>query len=157
MTNEEEIKKIEDIARSIGVDDSQEKNIFELLPHDKDKILSIKQGKWENEPWFILDEKDSVKIAMPSNSASMFIESYKRLVQENFDLRLERSILRQFPIDFSDVFVVCMDEISKMAQKEKNINLDFDAIVKNVKEKYPNLFLDIELEMKDANGRERYE
>ena len=66
-------------------------------------------------------------------------------------MRLEKSILRHVPIDFGDVWVVCMDELKNIAESNDGIQvfkIDLDKVVENVKSKYPNLFLDIQDYMK---------
>ena len=91
-----------------------------------------------------------VSLSMLSNLVSL----YKNAARENFNLKLEKSILQRIPIDFGDVWIVCMDEIKKVAKKNQNmntLNINFDAVVEKVKSEHPNLFVDIENLIKKDN------
>ena len=60
------------------------------------------------------------------------------------------------PIDFADVWVVAMDEIRKIAAKNKNkksIDVNLEKLVKGIKKQYPNLFVDMENIMKNARNK----
>ena len=146
---DEAISKINEISDSLGLAES-EKTIFEIM-HDEEngsKTLTLKNGSWANkEPWFGIDEKGDLHTMVSVKSMTDFLESYKAIARENFDLRLEKSILKQIPIDFGDVWVVCMDELKNIAEKNDGIQvfkIDLDKVVENVKLKYPNLFVDME-------------
>ena len=108
----------------------------------------LKKGSWKNRyPWFGIDADKNIYSVLSLKSLTSLINSYKNVARENFDLKLEKSIARTLPIDFGDVWSVCMEEIKKLALLDPELqvsNLDLDKIVDNVKIKYPNLFVDID-------------
>ncbi|GKH61036.1 UPF0763 protein [Campylobacter ureolyticus] len=139
-------KEIEKIEQDFGKDQT----IFEILnTEDSDKkTIMLKKGSWRNRyPWFGIDEEKNIYSVLSLKSLTSLINSYKNVARENFDLKLEKSIARTLPIDFGDVWSVCMEEIKKLALLDPELqvsNLDLDKIVDNVKLKYPNLFVDID-------------
>lgn len=140
-------KKIEEIHEILG-DEGNEKTIFEIIDSDDKKMLTLKSGSWNSsEPWFGLDEDQNLHTMVSIKSLTKFIESYRNLARENFDLRLEKSIAQHLPIDFGDVWTVCMDEIKKLAMQDPNkatLNIDLNEIVDKVRQDHPNLFIDIQ-------------
>lgn len=140
-------KKIDEIHEILG-DEDHEKTIFEIVDSDDKKLLTLRSGSWNSsEPWFGVDEDQNLHTMVSIKSLAKFIESYRDLARENFDLRLERSIAQHFPIDFGDVWTVCMDEIRKIAlenPQSTTLNIDLNEIVGKVKQEYPNLFIDLE-------------
>lgn len=128
----------------------EEKTIFEIADgNDKnEKMLTLKSGSWSSkEPWFGIDENKNLHTMVSIKSLNNLIEAYKKLAKENFDLRLEKSIAGHLPINFGDVWTVCMDDIQKiaLANPDKSVlNLNLNAVVSNVKKNHPNLFINIE-------------
>lgn len=111
------------------------------------KRLSLKSGSWEaSEPWFIVDEQKKIHAMISMDSVSKIISSFKNAQQENFNLKLEKTIWQNVPIDFQDVWAVAMDEIKSMSREHKDskvINVDLEALVAKIKKEHPNLFLDL--------------
>lgn len=120
----------------------KKKTFFELKNFDdEEKILTLKSGSFNNPmPWF--DEKNDY-VLMQTEALMEFVNEYYRFARENFDLKLEKSILKHFPTDFNDVWVVCIDEIKKIAKDDKFLNINFDEVVSSVKRQYPNLFINM--------------
>lgn len=120
----------------------KKKTFFELKDFDNEqKILTLKEGNFKNPlPWF--DDINNLTL-LDTNSLMDFVNEYYRFAKENFDLKLEKSILKQFPNDFNDVWVVCIDEIKKIAKDDNFLNINFDEVVSSVKRQYPNLFINM--------------
>lgn len=105
------------------------------------KVLRLKQGKWNSkkEPWLVLDEKEKLHALLSMDALTKMVENFKRLEQEAFVLKLEKSILQQLPLDFNDVWTVATEAI----KNEKKERVDFDKIVSSIKKEHPNLFLNL--------------
>ena len=145
-------EKIEKISKNIGMSSDGEKTIFEIITTQNpgQKLLSLKSGSWEGaEPWFAIDEEQKLHTMVSIESLTKLVESLKSVQQENFNLKLEKTIWQHIPVDFQDVWMVAMDEIrvlaanSKEAKKTKAINVDLDRLVGKIKREHPNLFIDL--------------
>jgi hypothetical protein len=111
------------------------------------KLLSLKRGSWENqEPLFVIDENQKLHTMVSVETMNRLIDGFKELQQDIFDLRLEKTILQNMPIDYQDVWTVAMDEIKKLAEKNSNsktVNVDLEKLLRKIKKEHPNLFLNI--------------
>ena len=150
MSDDVKIDKINELGELLGIDKRDEKTIFEIDSNGskETKTLSLKSGSWQSkEPWFGIDESGDVHIMVSLKSLTTFMDSCKGLAKENFDLKLEKSIMQQFPLDFNDVWVVCMDEIRKIATENKNkrvLDINLEGVVEKIKKEHPNLFVNLD-------------
>ena len=139
---------IDKVSKDIGLDG--EKTVIEVKSTDNPDIkeLSLKSGSWQSdEPWFVVDENQKLHTMMSLESVNKIIKNYKNAMDENFQLKLEKTIWKNIPIDFQDVWAVAMDEIKQMAKGEpkdkKIINVDLEALISKIKTEHPNLFLNM--------------
>ena len=141
--------KLEDIEEYIGDKNRKYDTVIEIAKTDDPgvKTLSLKSGSWDGkEPWFIIDEDQKLHTMISIDSIHKLIDNFKQLQQDNFDLKLEKTILQHVPIDFQDVWTVAMDEIKKMAiknSKAKSLNIDLEKLLRKIKREHPNLFLNL--------------
>ena len=147
------LQKIDEFSQHLGIAKA-DKTILKLESTDKEneKILSLKSGHWQApEPWFIIDEEDNLHTLISLKSLKSMLESLKESQKENFELRLEKAIYQQIPIDFNDVWIVAMDEIKKQAQNgSMQVNIDLENLMKSIKKEHPNLFVDMQSLMQGA-------
>jgi hypothetical protein len=141
--------EIDKISKKTGIENESIKTILEVEITDNPDIKSLilKSGSWEaKEPWFIIDEKNKIHTLISIDTLTKMVENLKTLGQENFELKLEKTIWKHLPVDFGDVWVVAMDEIKNMAKSSQNaqaVKIDIEKLVANIKKKHPSLFVDL--------------
>jgi hypothetical protein len=101
---------------------------FELIEGDLDNVL------------WILTLKDKLKVALDADEYIKMMEVIKNLMKENFELKLEKAILSEFPIDYDDVKAVVLEEM------KKDENASIDEVLDKVKLEHPNLFYNLDLD-----------
>ena len=133
------------ISKDIGLDG--DKTVIEIKSTDNPDVkrLSLKSGSWSaNEPWFVVDENQKLHTMMSIKSINKIIKNFRETQEENFNLKLEKTIWQHIPIDFQDVWTVAMDEIKSMAtmksKEVKVINVDLEKLINKIKYEHPNLF-----------------
>jgi len=144
------LKQIGTMAKDMGIENPQDVTVVHLVDTDdpNKKILELIQGSWENRaPWFVIGKDDKIFVLSSLESILQLLKSLNEAKYENFNLKLEKAILENLPVDFNDVWVVAMDEIQKRLSESKNKNLldiDIRKLVKDIKKHHPNLFLSFE-------------
>ena len=101
--------------------------------------LKVIKGDLNSSLW-IMKVGDKLKAVVDADEYMEFLENLNNLLNENLELRLERAILSQFPIDYEDVKAVVLEEMKK--DKNKSI----EEIVNKVKLEHPNLFYNLEID-----------
>ena len=92
-----------------------------------------------NAPMWVMEVGDKIKVAMDVDEYMDLMEMSKKILKENFELKLEKAILSEFPIDYDDVKAVVLEEM-------KNSDKSIDEIVEKVKLEHPNLFYNLDLD-----------
>ena len=105
----------------------------------KCKDYEILQGDLDSPLW-IMEIDDKLKVVMDVDEYIEMMETTKKVLRENFELKLEKAILSEFPIDYDDVKAVVLEEMKK--DNEKSI----DEIINKIKLEHPNLFYNIDLD-----------
>ena len=144
------VDKINALSKSLGFTRDNQ-TLLEIKKTDDKNIkeLHLKNGSWEsNEPWFAIDTDDEQKAYafIPADAFSQMVEAMKTAQQENFNLKLEKTIWQNVPIDFEDVWVVAMEDIRNHARREnpnKQVSIDLDKLLKKIKKEHPNLFINL--------------
>ncbi|MCH9814241.1 MAG: DUF2603 domain-containing protein [Epsilonproteobacteria bacterium] len=148
--NAELLKKIDSLSKRLGFQ-KNDKTLLEIKKTDDVNIkeLHLKNGSWEsNDPWFAVDADDEKKAYafIPADAFAQMIDTLRISQQENFNLKLEKTIWQNVPLDFEDVWVVAMEEIRTHARKEdpkKPVSIDLDKLIIKIKKEHPNLFIDL--------------
>lgn len=121
---------------------------IEDIENEKIKQLRLKSGSWSAEkPWFVVDENQKFHTMMSINSVNKIVRKFRETQEENFNLKLEKVIWQNIPIDFDDVRAVAMVEIKNLIKhKDKDtqvIDVDLERLIKKIKTEHPNLFFNI--------------
>ncbi|WP_096026443.1 DUF2603 domain-containing protein [Campylobacter lanienae] len=130
---------LENISQTLGIS-KRRRTTFELEPMEDNQMkLSYKGRANFDAPWFGMNGNKPCAL-VPAELFEALINALKNAQKENFELKLERSILQNLPIDFGDVWTVAIEEIKK-ANYKKEPNLD--RVIAKIKKEHPNLFLDM--------------
>ncbi len=147
ITGENLLQQINKMADQLGIENPSNVTVVRLEDTDdpNKKTLELIQGSWENgAPWFVIGKENKVFVLSSLEAMLHLIKSLNEAKYENFNLKLEKAILENLPVDFNDVWVVAMNEIQKRLAESKNRNLldiDIKKLVQDIKRNYPNLFM----------------
>ncbi|QKF85627.1 DUF2603 domain-containing protein [Campylobacter blaseri] len=147
-------KNLDEISKILGID-ADKKNVFKVqnLEDENSKLITLESGRWDSDkPLFGVDEDNNLYATISVETLKGMIKSYRKIANENFKLKLEKSIAQTFPVDFGDVWAVSLDEIKKRASKgskEEILNIDLDEVLIDIKKRHPNLFLKLDGIIKD--------
>ena len=90
-------------------------------------------------PLWMMEINNEIKVVLDVDEYIKIMKINDELLRENFELRLERAILSEFPIDYDDVKAVVLEEM----KKDKNKSLE--EIVNKIKLEHPNLFYSLDI------------
>jgi len=103
------------------------------------KKLELIEGDLSEPMWVMLTQDKNIKVVISPEDYISMMETLKAVMKENLELKLEKAILSEFPIDYEDVKAVVLEEMKK---SDKSIK----EIVEKVKLEHPNLFYNIDLD-----------
>lgn len=141
------IQNLNKMAEELGILNPEDITVVKIIKTDDPnrKTLELVQGSWDSKaPWFVIGEDDKVYFLSSLESIMELINSLKKTKYENFNLKLEKAILENLPVDFNDVWVVAMQEIQNRLSKSKDkhlLDIDIKKLIKDIKKNHPNLFL----------------
>ena len=151
------LENINKMADELGIVDAKNLTVVKITDAEdpNKKILELLQGKWDSKaPWFVIGEDNKVYVLSSLESIMELINSLRKTKYENFNLKLEKAILENLPVDFNDVWVVAMQEIQNRLSKSKDkhlLDIDIKKLIKDIKKNHPNLFL----KLKDLGFKEQ--
>ncbi|ANV97556.1 hypothetical protein BBW65_01470 [Helicobacter enhydrae] len=93
-------------------------------------------------PCVLSAHNDTEYVLISSTLLKNLLERMRTLQEEVFEMSLERDIVNEMPLDFEDVMSVARAKIEEKHQKL--LPTDCDALVKEIKKEYPNLFYNID-------------
>ncbi len=105
----------------------------------KCKDFEVVEGNLNTNLW-VMEIDGKLKAVMDMDEYLEMMEMTKKLLKENFELKLEKAILSEFPIDYDDVKAVVLEEM------KKNPEININEILNKIKLEHPNLFYNIELD-----------
>ncbi len=103
------------------------------------KDLEVLQGDLNEPTWVMITPNEELKVVLDSKEYEKLLDSLKNALKENLELKLEKAILSEFPIDYDDVKAVVLEEMKKSDKPIKEI-------VEKVKLEHPNLFYNLDLD-----------
>ena len=106
----------------------------------KCKDFEVVEGNIDSPVW-VVEVDNRLKVALDIDEYLEMMEMTKKLLEENIELKLEKAILSEFPIDYEDVKAVVLEEM------KKNEDKSIEDIVNKVKLEHPNLFYNLNIEL----------
>jgi len=120
----------EEVAKKLNI---TEKTVVEC------KDFEVIEGNLDSPLWILMIQ-DKLKIVLEVDEYMKLMETLKNVMKENFELKLEKAILSEFPVDYDDVKAVVLEEM------KQNENATIDEILNKVKLEHPNLFYNLDLD-----------
>ena len=105
----------------------------------KCKDYEIVEGEIDSSLW-IMEIDGKIKVAIDPDEYLEMMELTNKLLKENFELKLEKAILSEFPIDYEDVKAVVLEELKKDSNKTIN------EVLEKIKLEHPNLFYNLDID-----------
>lgn len=139
------LQKAKRLASQLGISKNKQ-NIFRLKSQDQSQekqsqLLECLQGDFsKNEPWIIINESDELQVMFLAKTLTQFIKEHKKALKQNLELRLEKAIWQNVPVDFLDVWTVAN---TRLNQDKVPPDMDMDKLVKDIKRTHPNLFVNL--------------
>ena len=101
--------------------------------------LELIEGDLNSSLW-VMTANDKIKVVIDVDEYLTIMENTKKLLKENLELKLEKAILSEFPIDYDDVKAVVLEEM------KKNEDKSIQEIVSKIKLEHPNLFYNLDID-----------
>ena len=163
--NEEEsrkmwMQKVDNLSKALGMEES-DKTIFEIRDTDDPNVKELVKlrGEWNaDRPMFAYHDHDpkELYVFLGADTFGALVKALKEANEENFNLKLEKAIMRHLPEDYEDVRLVAMDRIkdliAKKAKDGKPLQLNLDEIVSEIKRKHPSLFINLKELLGEGNA-----
>ena len=105
----------------------------------KCKDYEIVEGEIDSSLW-IMEIDGKIKVAIDPDEYLEMMELTNKLLKENFELKLEKAILSEFPIDYEDVKAVVLEELKKDSNKTIN------EVLEKIKLEHPNIFYNLDID-----------
>lgn len=141
--NELVLNQVQQISKHIDMADTN--TPIKIQKIDDKRYCFLKSDI--KEPVFILDEDKKLHTLVLVDTLKSLTKTLKSTWQENFDLKLEKIIWQNIPVDFNDAWAVAMHEIEKLSNIDQNtnaLNIDLNHLVTKIKKQHPNLFLNMD-------------
>ncbi|EAK0839502.1 DUF2603 domain-containing protein [Campylobacter upsaliensis] len=148
------LAQINDFSKYLGMK-KRDLTIFEMLPEENEYRLRLKNSKLNRvEPWFIIDEDGGTHALTSLHSLNNLLDTLKKNQKEIFELKLEKAIYQQMPVDFNDAWAVAMDAVEKVVRVTgvARANVDLDRLLEDIKKEHPNLFIDMNMMMESLQN-----
>ena len=108
--------------------------------------LSLKDFPKDTLAYCLKDENNEEYYLLSAKIIKAIIKSAKKLEEDKYLFKLEQEIYKSMPIDFDDVWCIALKEI-------KNYKKNPKTIIKDIKRKYPYLFVNFDVDNLVKNMR----
>ncbi|TLD85031.1 DUF2603 domain-containing protein [Helicobacter sp. MIT 11-5569] len=109
--------------------------IKEVLRHKNTESLTYDSTLENNAIYTLLDNNAQEFYLISKKTMQDLMIEIKNLENDKYLFRLEKEIYKNMPLDFDDVWCIALKEI-------KNYKKEPKIVVKNLKKRYPYLFVD---------------